>query len=102
MLVEFHRRFKWAPRFTSKLQILYYYGTTQAFPDNHAGISGPARHRQAGGGLPLMFAIVDAKQKISELREELDLYCIDTSGFSEKSDFTSALRTARETLPPVP
>jgi|FrelakmetLWP11LW_1041352.scaffolds.fasta_scaffold351776_2 hypothetical protein len=49
-----------------------------------------------------MFAIVDAKQKISELRKELDLYCIDTSGFSEKSDFTSALRTARETLPPVP
>ena len=49
-----------------------------------------------------MFAIVDAKQKISELRKELDLYCIDTSGFSEKSDFTSPLRTARETLPPVP
>jgi hypothetical protein len=28
MFVEFHRRFKWAPRFTSKLQILNYYGTT--------------------------------------------------------------------------
>ena len=49
-----------------------------------------------------MFAIVDAKQKISELRDELDLTCIDTSGFSEKSDFTSALRTTREMLPPVP
>jgi hypothetical protein len=40
--------------------------------------------------------------QISELREELYLYCIDTSGFSEKSDFKSALRTAREKLPPVP
>jgi len=32
MFLEFHRRFKWAPRFTSKLQILDYYGTTHAFP----------------------------------------------------------------------
>ena len=31
MFLEFHRRFKWAPRFTSKLQILDYYGTTHAF-----------------------------------------------------------------------
>jgi hypothetical protein len=40
-----------------------------------------------------------SKLKISELKEELDLYCIDTSGFAEKQDFTSALRVARETLP---
>jgi hypothetical protein len=40
-----------------------------------------------------------SKLKISELKEELDLYCIDTSGFSKKQDFTSALRVARETLP---
>ena len=40
-----------------------------------------------------------SKLKISELKEELDLYCIDTSGFSEKQDFTSALKKARETLP---
>lgn len=40
-----------------------------------------------------------SKMKISELKEELDLYCIDASGFAEKQDFTSALRVARETLP---
>ena len=40
-----------------------------------------------------------SKLKISELKEELDLYCIDTSGFSEKQDFTLALKKARETLP---
>ena len=37
MFVEFHSRFKWAPRFTSKLQIILdYYGTTH---DDHAGAS---------------------------------------------------------------
>ncbi|KAL3808705.1 hypothetical protein ACHAXA_010085 [Cyclostephanos tholiformis] len=40
-----------------------------------------------------------SKLKISELKEELDLYCVDTSGFTEKKDFTSALKKARETLP---
>ena len=40
-----------------------------------------------------------SKMKISELKEELDLYCIDASGFAEKQDFTSALKVARETLP---
>ena len=37
--------------------------------------------------------------KISELKEELHLYGIDSAGLSEKQDLISALKTARETLP---
>jgi len=32
MFIEFQRRFKWAPRFTSKLQILLLYGTVPRTP----------------------------------------------------------------------
>ena len=40
-----------------------------------------------------------SSMKLSELKKELNLYCIDSSGFCEKSDFTSALQNARDTLP---
>ncbi|EJK55358.1 hypothetical protein THAOC_24914 [Thalassiosira oceanica] len=40
-----------------------------------------------------------SSMKISELKSELDLYCVDHSGFCEKKDFTSALQNARDTLP---
>eukprot|EP00580_Thalassiosira_gravida_P019596 CAMPEP_0201661630 /NCGR_PEP_ID=MMETSP0494-20130426/3944_1 /ASSEMBLY_ACC=CAM_ASM_000839 /TAXON_ID=420259 /ORGANISM="Thalassiosira gravida, Strain GMp14c1" /LENGTH=88 /DNA_ID=CAMNT_0048139789 /DNA_START=28 /DNA_END=290 /DNA_ORIENTATION=+ len=37
--------------------------------------------------------------KLSELKRELTLYGIDSSNFFEKSEFTSALKNARDTLP---
>lgn len=37
--------------------------------------------------------------KLSELRKELGSYGIDSSTFAEKSEFTSSLKNARETLP---
>ncbi|KAL3774669.1 hypothetical protein HJC23_012283 [Cyclotella cryptica] len=37
--------------------------------------------------------------KLSELKSELSLYGVDSSGFCEKSEFTSALQHARDTLP---
>ena len=37
--------------------------------------------------------------KLSELKKELTLYCVDSSGFCEKADFTAALQNARDTLP---
>ena len=40
-----------------------------------------------------------SSMKLSELKKELNLYCVDSSGFCEKSDFTSALQNARDTLP---
>lgn len=40
-----------------------------------------------------------ASMKLSELKKELGLYCIDTSNFCEKQEFTSSLKNARETLP---
>lgn len=40
-----------------------------------------------------------SSMKISDLKEELRLYGIDSSSFCEKQDFTTALQNARETLP---
>jgi len=40
-----------------------------------------------------------SSMKISELKSELDLYCVDHSSFCEKKDFTSALQNARQTMP---
>ena len=37
--------------------------------------------------------------KLSELKKELSLYGIDSTGFCEKNEFTAALKNARETLP---
>ncbi|KAL9186058.1 hypothetical protein ACHAXT_005296 [Thalassiosira profunda] len=40
-----------------------------------------------------------ASMKISDLKKELAVYGVDSSGFCEKTEFTSALQHARETLP---
>lgn len=40
-----------------------------------------------------------SSMKISELKEELELYGVDASAFVEKSEFTAALQKARDTLP---
>jgi len=40
-----------------------------------------------------------SSMKISELKEELELYGVDASAFVEKSEFTAALQNARDTLP---
>ena len=40
-----------------------------------------------------------ASMKISELKEELNLYGIDSSDLCEKPEFTAAVKNARETLP---
>mmetsp|Transcript_31872 Transcript_31872/g.66832 ORF Transcript_31872/g.66832 Transcript_31872/m.66832 type:complete len:292 (+) Transcript_31872:95-970(+) len=40
-----------------------------------------------------------SSMKLSELKQELTLYGIDSSNFFEKSEFKSALKNARDTLP---